>query len=70
MNEKANLLQPTVLQFGENECHKNIPGHKLNKCFNKNTVKATYCTLNNMKERITNNNTKILRKNEKEERTS
>ena len=27
-------------------------GHKLHKCFNRNTVKATYCTLSNMKDKI------------------
>ena len=35
-------------------------GHKLNRCFNRNTVKATYCTLTNMKERIGIHNAKIL----------
>ena len=35
-------------------------GHKLHKCFNRNTVKATYCTLNNMKEKIGVHNAKVL----------
>ena len=34
--------------------------HKLYKCFNRNTLKATYCTLMNMKERIGKLNSKIL----------
>ena len=34
--------------------------HKLHKCFNRNTVKATYCTLTNMKEKIGIHNAKIL----------
>ena len=37
-------------------------GHKLHKCFNRNTVKATYCTLSNMMDKIGNHNTKILGK--------
>ena len=37
-------------------------GHKLHKCFNRNTVKATYCTMSNMKEKIGNHNGKILSK--------
>ena len=43
-------------------------GNKLHKCFNRATVKATYCTLNNMKERITNHNAKVMNKNEEEEK--
>ena len=35
-------------------------GHKLHKCFNRNTVKATYCTLTNMKEKIGIHNAKVL----------
>ena len=35
-------------------------GHKLHKCFNRNTVKATYCTMTNMKEKIGNHNNKTL----------
>ena len=37
-------------------------GHKLHKCFNRNTVKATYCTLPNMMDKIGNHNSKILGK--------
>ena len=37
-------------------------GHKLHKCFNRNTVKATYCTLSNMMDKIGNHNGKILKK--------
>ena len=37
-------------------------GHKLHKCFNRNTVKATYCTMSNMKDKIGNHNGKLLRK--------
>ena len=37
-------------------------GHKLHKCFNRNTVKATYCTLPNMMAKIGNHNAKILGK--------
>jgi hypothetical protein len=33
-------------------------GHKLHKCFNRNTVKATYCTLPNMMVKIGNHNAK------------
>ena len=36
-------------------------GHKLHKCFNRNTVKATYCTLPNMMVKIGNHNAKILK---------
>ena len=35
-------------------------GHKLHKCFNRNSVKATYCTLTNMKEKIGIHNAKVL----------
>ena len=34
--------------------------HKLHKCFNRSTVKATYCTLTNMKEKIGKHNAKLL----------
>ena len=37
-------------------------GHKLHKCFNRNTVKATYCTLSNMMDKIGNHNGKVLKK--------
>ena len=37
-------------------------GHKLHKCFNRNTVKATYCTLSNMMDKISSHNAKILSK--------
>ena len=37
-------------------------GHKLHKCFNRNTVKATYCTMSNMKFKIGNHNGKVLSK--------
>jgi hypothetical protein len=37
-------------------------GHKLHKCFNRNTVKATYCTLSNMMDKIGNHNAKVLNK--------
>ena len=37
-------------------------GHKLHKCFNRNTVKVTYCTLSNMMDKIENHNSKILGK--------
>jgi len=37
-------------------------GHKLHKCFNRNTVKATYCTLSNMMDKIGSHNAKILSK--------
>ena len=36
------------------------PGHILHKCFNRNTVKATYCTLTNMEQNIGIHNAKIL----------
>ena len=35
-------------------------GHKLHKCFNRNMVKATYCTLSNMIDKIGNHNAKVL----------
>ena len=35
-------------------------GHVLHKCFNRNTVKATYCTLTNMEQKIGVHNAKIL----------
>ena len=35
-------------------------GHILFKCFNRNTVKATYCTLNNMEQKIGIHNAKVL----------
>ena len=35
-------------------------GHELRKCFNRNTVKATYCTLTNMKQKIGKHNAKVL----------
>ena len=37
-------------------------GHKLHKCFNRNTVKATYCTMSNMKDKAGNHNGKVLSK--------
>ena len=37
-------------------------GYKLHKCFNRNTVKATYCTLSNMMDKIGNHNAKVLYK--------
>ena len=37
-------------------------GHKLHKCFNRNTVKATYCTLSNMMDKIGKHNGKVLKK--------
>ena len=42
--------------------------HPLHKCFNRNTVKATYCTLTNMKQKIAAHNSKLLNR-AKEERT-
>ena len=35
-------------------------GNLLHKCFNRNTVKATYCTLTNMKNKISKHNSRVL----------
>ena len=40
--------------------------HKLHKSFNRNNVKATYCTLTNMKQKIGKHNAKILHTNKEE----
>ena len=37
-------------------------GQKLHKCFNRNMVKETYCTLSNMMDKIGNHNAKVLNK--------
>ena len=42
-------------------------GHKLHKCFNRSNVKATYCTLTNMKDKIGKHNSKILNTKAREE---
>ena len=43
--------------------------HPLHKCFNRKTVKATYCTLKNMKQRIARHNAKILNCDQEENHT-
>ena len=54
-------VETNVIKLFLNLKSKHFPkGHKLNKCFNRNTVKATYCTLTNMKEKIGIHNAKIL----------
>ena len=35
-------------------------GHKLHKCFNRNSVEATYCTMSNMKQIVGKHNAKLL----------
>ena len=42
-------------------------GHKLHKCFNRNTVKATYCILSNVIDKIGNHNAKISNKDKEKE---
>ena len=54
-------VNTNVIKLFLNLIDKHFPkGHKLYKCFNRNTVKATYCTLTNMKEKIGIHNAKIL----------
>ena len=57
----SNTVKTNVIKMFLSLVSKHFPkGHKLNKCFNQNTVKATYCTLPNMKDRISKHNAKIL----------
>ena len=54
-------VSTNVIKLFLNLIDKHFPkGHILNKCFNRNTVKATYCTLTNMKEKIGKHNSKVL----------
>ena len=54
-------VSTNVIKLFLNLIDKYFPkGHILHKCFNRNTVKATYCTLTNMKEEISKHNTKVL----------
>ena len=56
-------VKTNVIKLFLNLIDKHFPkGHKLHKCFNRNTVKATYCTMSNMKDKIGNHNGKILSK--------
>ena len=60
-------VSTNVIKLFLNLIDKHFPkGHKLNKCFNRNTVKATYCTLTNMKEKIGKHNMKVLNDGNKE----
>ena len=59
----SRLVSTNVIKLFLSLIDKHFPkGHKLHKCFNRNTVKATYCTLTNMKEKIGKHNTRILSK--------
>ena len=54
-------VSTNVIKLFLNLISKHFPkGHKLHKCFNRNTVKATYCTLTNMKDKIRSHNAKML----------
>ena len=54
-------VSTNVIRLFLNLIDKHFPrGHILHKCFNRNTVKATYCTLTNMKEKIGKHNSKVL----------
>ena len=56
-------VETNVIKLSLSMIDKHFPkGHKLHKCFNRNTVKATYCTLPNMMDKIGNHNAKILGK--------
>ena len=64
-------VNTNVIKLFLNLIDKHFPkGHKLHKCFNRNTIKATYCTLTNMKEKIGNHNTKILSAEDKKDEES
>ena len=59
----SKAVKTNVIKLFLNMIDKHFPkGHKLHKCFNRNTVKATYCTLPNMKDKIDSHNSKILGK--------
>ena len=59
----SNLVETNVIKLFLSMIDKHFPkGHKLHKCFNRNTVKATYCTLSNMKDMIGKHNAKVLNK--------
>ena len=53
-------VKTNVIKMFLNPIAKHFPkNHKLYKCFNRNTVKATYCTLTNMKQWIGIRNAKV-----------
>ena len=59
----SKLVKTNVIKLFLEMIDKHFPkGHKLHKCFNRNTVKATYCTLSNMMDKIGNHNGKVLNK--------
>ena len=53
---KTNVIK-TFLSLIDKHFPKNS---KLHKCFNRNNVKSTYCTLPNLKQKINSHNAKIL----------
>ena len=60
-------VKTNVVKLFLNLIDKHFPkGSKLHKCFNRNTVKATYCTLPNMMDKIGSHNAKILSKDKEE----
>ena len=59
----SKTVKTNVIKLFLSLIDKHFPkGHKFHKCFNRNTVKATYCTLSNMMDKIGNHNAKILSK--------
>ena len=60
-HEKPYILTRHVIKLFLSLIDKHFPkSHRLHKCFNRNTVKATYGTLTNMKEKIGIHNAKVL----------
>ena len=69
--QKNNLVQPTLQYKCKDECRgkihktdrKHFPaGHKLNKIFNKNSIKVSYSCMKNMNAIIKSHNNKLIHK--------